>query len=402
MQVRHAEDFGVNVRDTTALLADWVTRQRAVIAKLNDELARALDRHKITVLRGHANLIDDHQVRISSERGTEELEAEHIIVATGASPALFPPCPQVDRKIIGFSDDFIHLTATPESLLIIGGGYIGCEFANVFSVLGTRVTLVTEHPHLLIEMDPEAGSLLQRKFESRGIRVVCGQRIERLIPAGDIAVATLEDGSRIESPRVLLAVGRRPNSRDLGLEKIGVKVDTQGAIEVNDHLQTNVAQIYAIGDVNGRAPVAHSASAQAHVAIGHALGDEITMDFSSIPFCVYTQPEITSVGFTEAQARHAGYEVTIGICPFRSVGRAVAMGELDGFVKVVIDARSHRLLGGVIIGIHAAELIAQLTLAIRLGATAEAVAETIFAHPTLSEAIPEAARRAIRRQLLWP
>lgn len=395
LHARHGEDYGVTIPHVSASLATWVNRQRLVIAKLAEELDRTLHRNGVEVLRGTASFESPTTLKIRHNGHEEIIEGKKIILATGSHAATFPQVEEGARPFIGTSNDFVHLTTLPPRLLIIGGGYIGCELCGVYSTLGAKVTIVEAGAHLLPEIEPEAGQYLQGKFEQSGVRVLLNSRVEKIThdASSSRAVAHLEGGVLLQEEKVLISIGRHPNIDTLALDHVGIAHGR--AIDVNEHLQTNLRHVYAIGDVNGRSLLSHSAAAQAEVAVSHALGDTSSMDFKHIPFCVLTNPEITSVGISESTALELGLRIRVGRCPFRNVGRALAMGELDGFVKLVAEEDTGRLLGGLIIGSHASELIAQVTLALKLDATVQQLARSVCARPTLSEAIQEAARRIV-------
>lgn len=400
LHARHGEDYGVTIPHVSASLAAWVNRQRLVIAKLSEEMDRTLHRSGVEIIRGSASFETPSTLLIRNNSHEQIIEGKKIIIATGSVPVVFPNVSSTARPLVGTSNDYVHLTTLPSRLLIIGGGYIGCELCGVYASLGCKVTLIEAESHLLPELESEAGEYMQEKFEQLGVCVLLNSKVTEITHEknSNRAVVHLDSGKEILEERVLVAIGRQPNIDSLNLNKTAIAHNH--AITVNDHLQTNIRHIYAIGDVNGRCALAHSAVAQAEVAVAHALGDSVTMDFDSIPFCVLTNPEVASVGLDEEQAKKKGLKVRVGRCAFRNVGRALAMGELDGFVKLVADKESGKLLGALIIGTNASELIAQIVLSIKFGATAHQIAHTICARPTLSEAIQEAARRIVSDPLL--
>ncbi|MBR90625.1 MAG: dihydrolipoyl dehydrogenase, partial [Verrucomicrobiales bacterium] len=276
-------------------------------------------------------------------------------------------------------------------LIILGGGYIGCEFASIFARLGSEVTLIELEPRLLPGMDRDLAQVLQRHFKQAGIVLHLSKRLEQAV-AGDGVVVTLDDGTEIQGDQLLVAVGRTPNTGDLGLEQAGVELEGH-SIRVNDYMETTAPGIFAIGDVTGKMQLAHVATAQGRVVVDNLLDPSagVSMDYAQVPAAVFTHPEIATIGLSTAAAEAQGLPVQTGRFPFAAIGKALAAGETDGFVKLIAHAETGQLLGGHIIGGHAAELIGQITLAIKMGATARQLAETIFAHPTLSEAVLEAA-----------
>ncbi len=378
--VQRASDFGVDPASVSAeprLAADaMLGRTRKVIGAMGKGLEFLFRKNGIQFVNGRARLLGGGRVQV----GEDILTASRIILATGSRPAPSPAgLPPVDGQRVINSNHALHLAEPLKKLLIIGGGYIGCEFACIFRALGSDVTVVEALANLLPGMDAELGAALAKLFRKVGIEVRVGETVSEFDPSFD---------------RVLISVGRVPNSGDLGCEAAGVKLTARGHVEVNERMETSAPGIYAIGDVVGRFPLAHVASAQARVAVANALGEAATMDYSAVPGVVFTHPEVGSVGITEAEAQAQGRAVRVGKFPMAALGRAQASGETDGFVKLVADAETHRLLGGQVIGPAAGELIATITLAISLGATAEQVSHTIFAHPTFAEAIGEAAEAA--------
>lgn len=378
--VQHAGDFGLDPASVSAeprLAADAMLRRtRKVTSAMGKGLEFLFRKNGIQFLNGRARLLGGGRVQV----GDDVLSASHIILATGSRPAPSPAgLPPVDGQRVINSNHALHLAEPPKKLLIIGGGYIGCEFACIFRALGSEVTVVEALANLLPGMDAELGAALAKFFRKAGIEVRVGETLSEFEPAFD---------------RVLISVGRVPNTGDIGCDAASVKLTARGHVEVNERLETSAPGIYAIGDIVGRFPLAHVASAQARVAVENALGGSATMDYSAVPGVVFTHPEVASVGLNEAEAQAQGHPVRVGKFPMAALGRAQASGETDGFVKLVADAETHRLLGGQVIGPAAGELIAAITLAISLGATAEQVGHTIFAHPTFAEAIGEAAEAA--------
>jgi dihydrolipoamide dehydrogenase len=298
----------------------------------------------------------------------------------------------------------LALDELPGSLLIVGGGVIGVEFADIFSALGVEVTIVEMLDRLLPLMDADLGQALARAFKKRGMKLLLDSRLAR-IDAADGAlqarVATPHGEETLSADRVLVAVGRRPNVEDIGLERAGVRAEKSG-IPVDARMQTSVPGIYAIGDVTGNAQLAHVASAGGEVAAENALGRSATLDLKTVPNCVYTDPEVASVGLTEAQAREAGHDVKVGRFPLSASGKARTYGDTDGFVKVISEDRFGELLGLHIVAPHASDLIHEGGVALALEATLEEVTATVHAHPTLGEAVREAALAARGQSLHLP
>ena len=311
------------------------------------------------------------------------------MIATGSSWPNLPLFPVDGRRIIT-SKEALDLAAIPASILIVGGGVEGCEFASLYRGLGARVTMVELMPRLLPLEDAEIAGVIERELKKQGVEIHAGTTVSQLHqePAG--VTAELKSGERITVEQILVSVGRGFNSRGIGLEQVGVAVGRRGEITVNRRMQTSVPGIYAIGDVVGEAMLAHVASAQGKVAVENILGRDREIDYTVIPAGIFTLPEIGRVGLTEEQARERG-QIRVGRFRYAGLGKAQATGDTIGLVKVIADASSDRVLGVHIIGAHATDVIHEAALALQLGATAGAVAGMIHAHPTLSEALMEAA-----------
>ncbi|MEM1058825.1 MAG: NAD(P)/FAD-dependent oxidoreductase [Verrucomicrobiota bacterium] len=390
----HGEDYGLDLTVGPALLPRWMTRQREVVAKLSQDLDQRLNKAGITLIEGAASFVDPFTVEVQSKWGTEQLTARKFIISSGALPVPLPGLPP-ENQVFNYSDHYLHRTTVPDELLVIGGGYIACELASIYRMLGANITMVEAHPTLLPDIETEAGEYLVKRFRTLGMDVRTGTRVEKaeLIEDGQAGMVTLDNGEILRSQSVLVAVGRRPQIATLELAK--AEIVHGESIEVNDSMQTSQPHIYAVGDCNNRAALAHAAKAEARVATAHALGESRTMDYGHVPFCVYTIPEITTVGLNQADAEAKGHRTLTGRCSFRRVGRAVALGELEGFLKLIADVDTHRILGGLVICLEASELVAQLSLAIKFQATLEQIADLPFPHPTLSEALQEAANNAL-------
>jgi len=390
----HSEDYGLDLQVAPPRLPRWMTRQREVVAKLSQDLDQRLSRAGITLIEGTARFVDPNTIEVASSMGTEQITARKIIIATGSAPVRLPDVP-LENNVFKYSDHYLHRTTVPDELLVIGGGYIACELASIYRMLGSHITLIESQPTLLPEIEPEAGEYLVNRLKTLGMDVRTNTRVEKaeLIENGNAGLVTLDSGDCLRCEDILIAIGRKPCLDALNLQSTGI--DFAEEIAVNDSMQTSQPHIYAVGDCNNRPSLAHAAKAEARVATMHALGESKVMDYSHVPFCVYTIPEITTTGLNQQQAEAQGYQTVTGRCSFRRVGRAVALGELEGFLKLVADAQTHRVLGGLIICLEASEIIAQLCLAIKFQATLEQIAELPFPHPTLSEAFQQAANDAL-------
>lgn len=288
------------------------------------------------------------------------------------------------------SDEVLELTERPAHLLVIGGGVEGCEFAVFFQLLGSSVTVVEREPRLLPTEDEEIAGVLSREMQKRGITLKMGTTVAQLDPLAHGVTVTLTGGDRLTADRVLLAVGRQANTDGLGCEHAGVALGPRGEVQVDERMATSVPGIYAIGDVAGQRMLAHVASREAKIAVENALGGEAKMDYTAVPAGIFTWPEIGTVGLTEHQARAQGHTLRIGRSLFRTLGKAHAIGETAGLAKIIVDARTDRILGAHIVGPSAADLIHEVAVAMTAGLPARVLAETIHSHPTLSEAVLEA------------
>ncbi len=396
-QTRAASNWGVNVAQAETQLTALIARRQKVVQQLGNGVKTLLDKNHVTVINGRAVLrsVDEIEVRDATNTVTATItKPAAILLATGSRPADLSIALRDGVHILN-SDDLLDLTELPAELLIIGGGYIGCEFASIFAGLGSKVTIIEASERLLPNMDKELGQWLERSFKKSGITLLLNARVEHAAAVDGGAEVKLADGQTLRGSRLLVSVGRVTNTENLGLDRAGVKIESR-AIAVNEFMETSAPGIYAIGDVTGKMSLAHVASAQGRIVVENLLvaktgGVRQRMDYDAVPACVFTHPEIATIGLTEEEAARRNISVRVGRFPFAAIGKALAMGETEGFVKLIADATTGRLLGGHNFGGHAAELIGQITLAVRLGATAQQLTETIFAHPTLSEAILESA-----------
>ncbi len=346
----------------------------------------------ITLVDGRGSLLSAGLVGVRRTDGThEEIPSDRIIIATGSRPAKLPGF-DFDGKDIMTSDDAVRLDKIPTSLIIIGAGVIGSEFAFIYGTYGSQVTILEMMPRALSTEDPEISSLIEREFKKAKIKLIASVRVERLEKERDGSIrAQLSNGSQINAESVLVSIGRSMNSEGLGLEIAGVAKGARGEISVNEKMQTNVPTVYAIGDVTGKMMLAHVASHQGLIAAENALGGDAKMDYSVIPAGIFTMPEIGSVGLREDQALEKGVRVKIGRFQYRALGKAHAMGEIVGMVKVIADSATDKLLGVHVCGAHASDIVHEGALAMKAGATARELGSMIHAHPTLSEALMEAA-----------
>ena len=396
--LKRSAEFGFEVGSLTVNFPRIIERSRQVAERMSNGIAYLFRKYGVQHLQGTATIADVGVVEVRDAEGTvtDRIVCAHIIVATGARPRTIPGI-EVDRERILTSTEAMLLKEPPESLIIIGGGAIGLEFAYFYNAFGTQVTIIEMMPRLAPNEDEEISKELERHFKRDGIQVMTSTKVVSARRKGKGVSVTVERNGKQETltaAMALNAIGVQANVEGIGLERLGVQLE-RGFIKVDQYLRTNVPGIYAIGDVAGLPWLAHKASAEGIVCVEAIAGHHPQpIDYSNIPACTYCQPQIASIGLTEQQARQAGYEVKIGKFPFSASGKAWGMGEARGFVKLIFEARYGELLGAHMIGPEVTELIAELGLARSSEATARTIFRTIHAHPTLSEAVMEAAAAA--------
>ncbi|MCS7189767.1 MAG: dihydrolipoyl dehydrogenase [Bacteroidia bacterium] len=393
----HAESYGLSVEKVSVDFPKIIHRSREVASKMSRGVEFLMKKNKIEVITGTAKLTPGLKVEVQlNEGGKQILSASHIIIATGARAANLPHI-QIDGKsIIGYREA-MTLPNQPESLLVIGAGAIGVEFSYFYHTLGTRVTLVEALPHILPREDEEISKELEKSFRKKGMSVLTSTQVSEIQKTRKGIKATLQtpkETLQVEANMALLAVGITPNTENLGLEDLGIKTE-KGRIVVDEYYRTSVPGIYAIGDVLATPALAHVASMEGIICVEKIAGLEPNpLDYTTIPNCTYCQPEVASMGMTEKVAREKGFAIRVGKFPYTASGKASAMGKNEGLVKLIIDEKYGELLGAHLIGPNATEMIGELIVARRLETTGHELAKTIHPHPTLSEAIMEAAAAA--------
>ena len=395
---RHAESYGIKIEKAEPNFEAVIARSRGVADKMSKGIQYLFKKNNITVISGHGKLADGKKVEVTGADGEKNLyEAKHIILATGARSRVLPNIPQDGKRIIGYREA-LTLSRRPASLLVVGSGAIGSELAWFYNAMGTKVTLVEFMPTILPVEDEEVSKQVGRSFKKAGIEVLVKSTVENIETGGELLKINIRNKKdqieTYEAEMVLSAVGITPNIENIGLEETGIELE-KGKIKVDDYYRTNVEGIYAIGDIVHGPALAHVASAEAICCVEKIAGLQPNpIDYTNIPGCTYTNPEVASVGLNEAKATEAGYELKIGKFPFTASGKASSAGANDGFVKLIFNAADNTLLGAHLVGANVTEMIAELVLARKKGIKAEEIIKTVHPHPTMSEAVMEAAAAA--------
>lgn len=390
-KIRNSADYGIDLNGSvSANIQKIIERKDKVISTQVKGIRSLFKSWGVSLIEGKGMLLSPERVEVEKRDGTRDaLKADRIIIATGSRPAQIPVFPFDGERILS-SDDALNIKEIPKSLLIVGAGVVGCEFACIFSELGTDVTIVEMLPRALSTEDVEVSELFERELKKKKIKLFTGVSVNKVEGSKDGVHAFLSDGKEIVTEKILVSIGRALNSENIGLEAVGIHKGPRGEIIVNERMETNISGIYAAGDVTGGILLAHVASREGIVAAINACGGEERMDYSVVPAAIFTSPEIASVGLREHQAIDKGIDIRIGRFQFRALGKAHAMGEISGFIKIIADARDDRILGAHIIGPHASDLIHEVTVAMKAGLRVKDIASTIHAHPTLAEGIMEA------------
>ena len=395
----HGNDFGIYVKELSFDFQKIIQRSRGISERITKNVEMLIMKNKIDRIRGYGKFVSENQFDIFNEDGkkTDSIKANKIIIATGASPKSLSAIP-VDKKNIITSTEAMILSELPKEMIIIGAGAIGIEFAYFYSVLGTKVTVIEMMDSILPIEDADVSKELARNFRKRKIETLTGAKVEKAVVKGkkvEVTVTRKGETKKLTTDIVLNAIGVKGNVSGFGLEELGVEL-FKDHIKVNkETYETNIPGIFAIGDVIGPPWLAHVASAEGIHCVERMKGIiNPKINYNNIPGCTYCQPQVASVGYTEQKAKELGYEIKVGKFPFMASGKAFAVGERDGFVKLIFDAKYGEILGGHIIGSEATELIAEVALARSLEAIGESLIKTVHAHPTLSESIMEAAANA--------
>lgn len=395
--IKHAADYGVTVTDPKADIKAMVERSRGVADGMSKGIQFLFKKNKIDHIQGYGKVKAGKTVEVKGEDGkTTDYKTNHIIVATGARSRELPNLKQDGKKIIGYREAMV-LDKLPKSMVVVGSGAIGVEFAYYYNALGTEVTIVEYMPNIVPVEDVEVSKQLERSFKKAGIKIMTGASVEAVDTSGKtckVTVKTKKGDETLDADVVLSAVGITANIEGIGLEDVGIATD-KGKVLVNDFYQTNIPGYYAIGDcVKGQA-LAHVASAEGIICVEKIAGhNPEPLDYNNIPGCTYCSPEVASVGYTEQAAKDAGYELKVGKFPFSASGKASAAGSKDGFVKLIFDAKYGELLGAHMIGANVTEMIAEIVAVRKLETTGHEIIKAVHPHPTMSEAVMEAAAAA--------
>ncbi|MFO7978578.1 MAG: dihydrolipoyl dehydrogenase [Bacteroidales bacterium] len=396
--LKHAADYGISTSgDASADLPAMVKRSRDVAAGMSKGIQFLFKKNKIEHIAGHGKVMPGKKIQVKDDKGeTSEYSASHIIIATGARSRQLDSMPQDGKKIIGYREAMV-LDKQPETMVVVGSGAIGSEFAWFYQSIGTKVTLVEYMPTVVPVEDEDVSKVLERSFKKSGMKVMTNSTVVSVDTSGEkcqVVVKNKKGEQTLEADIVLSAVGIATNVEEIGLEETGINVKN-GKIIVDDFYRTNVDGIYAIGDVVAGQALAHVASAEGIICVEKIAGESPQpLDYNNIPACTYCTPEISSVGYTEKAAKEAGYELKIGKFPFSASGKASAAGNKEGFVKLIFDAQYGELLGAHMIGDNVTEMIAELVVARKLETTGHEMIKAVHPHPTMSEAIMEAAAAA--------
>lgn len=386
-------EMGLIAKDVSVDLNQMHKWKNGVVEKLRNGVGSLLSKNGVDVIEGNASFTDPGKILVAGEHGIQRFEYKNLILATGSTPIPLPDVP-FDHELIIDSTDALGLETVPEKMVVVGAGSVGIELGMVYAKLGSEVTIIEFQDKLLPFLDPELSRVLEKSLKKNGVKLLLDTKVEKVEKKnGKAELIYSQDGKQttIEAEKVLVAIGRSPNTDDIGLDKIGLQVDEKGFISVNDKMQTEVENVYAIGDLIRGPMLAHRASHMGKIAAEVISGKPAAFDNLAIPGVIFSDPEIATVGMTESQAQEQGYKVKAGVFPFRALGRAMTIGETEGLTKLISDAESGTVLGVHIIGPHASDLIAEGALAVESASHIDDLTLTIHAHPTLPEGVEEAA-----------
>ncbi len=394
--------MGIETKGVTVDMKKMQLWKADVVKKLTGGVGTVVKANGVEIFRGDAKFTGKNTLEVNGEGGKQTLTAKSIVIATGSSIMQLPPVP-TDGKTILDSTSALAQDTLPKDMIVIGGGYIGMELGMVYAKLGTKVTVVEAMPRTLMAVDPEVSGYVEKKAKKLGMEIMANTKVSKLVksgPKGAELEVEMPDKSKkvLSAEKILVSIGRVPNSKGIGLETAGVKMDAKGFIEVDKQGKTNVPGVYAIGDVCGGA-LAHRAMMDGTIIAAVIAGEKVAKDYKVVPWVIFTDPEVAGVGLSEEEAKAKGFTPHVGKFPYAANGRALSTNEGEGMVKVVLDSKTEQILGVQIVGADASTQIAECTLAIEMGAVAEDVIQTIHSHPTLPEALPEALEAAFYKTI---
>lgn len=402
-EIKTAGDYGIKVSGVSFDLPTLRAKKESIVTQMTRGVEALLKGNKAFTLKGSVSFLNANQAEVKNSVGTDLVRFKNAIVATGTEPSKLPFLP-VDGDLVFTSKEALELRRAPKKIAILGAGAIGCEFADIYRAFGSEVHLFEMMDEILPSLDKEAAKLLRQLFEKKGVKVYTATKVtdaainaKESVTLNFAPLANPAQSSSVTVDAVLVAIGLKGYTEGLQLQKAGLSVDQKGFIKVDQQMRTSVSNIFAIGDIAGGKLLAHKASHEGFVAAEAIAGKKSVMHYRVVPYAVFTDPEVAGVGFTEEEAAAEGISVRIGKFPFRALGKAIGVSKTDGFVKILTDADSGEIVGAHLIGAHAGDYIAELTLAMEMNATAEDVAATIHVHPTMPEAVMEAALDAERR-----
>jgi dihydrolipoamide dehydrogenase len=388
--VSSGSDHGITVDNVTLDVSAMVKRKDDVVKRLVGGIGYLFKKNGVTLIEGKGTLISSKEIKVETEKDIQYITTDNIIIATGSTP-LLPKIFGYDGNIVCSSDEALSWDELPEKLVIIGGGVIGCEFATLYSNLGCKVTVVELLPSLLANLDEDLAKTVTSSLKKKGVNIYTGISVQTIDKQANGAIVNLSNGETVEADKVLVSIGRNPVIDNIGLEYLGLNMDNR-KIAVNNRMQTNLPNIYAIGDVcNSPLDLAHTASREGIVAVENIAGMDSSMDYSAIPNCVFTHPELSTVGLTAKEAQDRGINVKTSVFKFTALGKALAMGQPEGFIKLVVDTSNDQLIGAQMAGPHVTDIIAEAALLVHNKGTIDQLVATVHAHPTLAEAVWEAA-----------
>jgi dihydrolipoamide dehydrogenase len=399
--LQRAKEFGIQVKEYSFDFPAIMKRKEMIAQRLSSGVGQLMKANQIRVIQGEGNILEPGVVEVINIEGKKELiKTENIIIATGSS-VMKIPIPGLENEGVIDSDGALSLSELPTKMIIIGGGVIGIEFAGIFKAMGVEVTVVEMLPRILLPIDEEISNRLTFILKRQGIKILTNGKVEGIEKTNqnlEVLISNPEGKQRLETEKVLLAAGRVPDFGNINVQKLGIELEGR-AIKVDQKMRTNIPGIYAVGDVVGKIMLAHVAFREGIVAVENISGKEVLMDYKVVPNCVFSLPEVASVGLTEEEARKKYDQIKVSKFPYIANGKALGMGETEGMVKIIADSDTSELLGLHILGAHASDLIAEGTLALSMEATAEEIVNTIHAHPTLAETIAEAAEGIIGKPI---